>query len=91
MIKETVSAEEDEQPEWARYFLNCGLANGIREMAKPGMRHILFDEFVAPELAVGDPTVNVKMQENGKFVFHWDTKADKDAFILRWSEGGEGR
>jgi hypothetical protein len=85
MIKLKISAEEDEQPNWARYFLNCALANGIREIAKPGMRSILFDEFVAPELAVGDSTVKVKMQENGKFVFCWESEADKEAFILRWS------
>ena len=29
------------------------------------------------------------MQDNGEFLFHWESDADKDAFIVNWSEGEE--
>ncbi len=89
MIKEKVSSEEDEQPKWARIFLNVNLANGTLKAVTAGQRRMVFNEYIVPSMVEEDPTVKVTMQQNGKFVFHWKLEADKEAFILKWSEGEE--
>jgi hypothetical protein len=89
MINEKVSAKEDEQPRWARIFLNVNIANGTLESVCVEQRRMVFDEFIVPSMTEADSTVKVTMQENGEFVFHWESAADKDAFILNWNEGEE--
>jgi hypothetical protein len=89
MIKEQVSAEEDEQPKWARIFLNFSIANGTLKSINVEERRMVFDEFIVPSMTEADSTVKVTMLESGEFVFRWKSDADKDAFIENWSQGEE--
>ena len=89
MPKEIVSTKEDEQPKWVRIFLNVNIANGTLESVSVEQRRMVFDEFIVPSMTEADSSVKVTMQDNGEFLFHWESDADKDAFIVNWSEGEE--
>ena len=89
MPKEIVSTKEDEQPKWARIFLNVNIAKGTLESVSVEQRRMVFDEFIVPSMTEADSSVKVTMQDNGEFLFHWESDADKDAFIVNWSEGEE--
>jgi hypothetical protein len=71
----------------ARQHVN--IANGTLESVSVEQRRMVFDEFIVPSMTEADSSVKVTMQDNGEFLFHWESDADKDAFIVNWSEGEE--